>query len=96
MNHKKEIRDFVVANFLFEDASRLEEDASFLDTGVVDSAGILELINFLESAFGIRIESDEMLPENLDSINRVDAFLKRKLSQNPERLAGKCPGTQSA
>jgi acyl carrier protein len=96
MTHKKEIQDFVVANFLFGDGARLVDDASFLDTGIVDSAGILELVNFLESAFGITIESDEMLPDNLDSINRVDTFLKRKLSQNPQSLAGKCPGTQGA
>jgi acyl carrier protein len=93
MSHKKEIQDFVVANFLFGEAAPLEDDASFLDTGVVDSAGVLELIDFLESTYRIRIESNEMLPENLDSVNRVNAFLNKKLDQNP---AGKCAGTQSA
>lgn len=93
MSHKKEIQDFVVANFLFGEAAPLEDDASFLDTGVVDSAGVLELIDFLEGTYGIRIESNEMLPDNLDSVNRVNAFLKKKLGQNP---AGKCAGNQSA
>jgi acyl carrier protein len=93
MSHKKEIQDFVVANFLFGEAAPLEDDASFLDTGVVDSAGVLELIDFLESTYGIRIESNEMLPDNLDSVNRVNAFLNKKLGQNQ---VDKCAGTQSA
>ena len=70
-----------MANFLFGNATGLNDDASFLDSGIVDSTGILELIMFLETNYGIKIESEEMLPENLDSVNKVVAFLNRKLGQ---------------
>ena len=78
MDRTKDIRDFVVANFLFGEADGLQNDVSFLDTGIVDSTGILELITFLESTFGIKVETEEMLPENLDSVNNVAAFVQRK------------------
>jgi len=61
-----------------DDAGALRDDTSFLDSGIVDSTGMLELIMFLESRFGIKIEPEEMLPENLDSINRVVQFLGKK------------------
>jgi acyl carrier protein len=80
MNYKQDIRDFVISNFLFGDATPLDDGASFLDAGIVDSAGILELVSFLEERYGIRVGNDEMLPDNLDSVNRVDAFLRKKLT----------------
>jgi len=86
MNYKKEIQDFVISNFLFGDATRLEDEVSFLDAGIVDSAGILELVSFLEEKYGIRIGNEEMLPDNLDSVNRVEAFLQRKLNECSESM----------
>jgi acyl carrier protein len=77
-NHTKEIRDFVVTIFLFGDASSLQDNTSFLDSGIIDSTGILELIMFLEQTYGIKIEPEEMVPENLDSVNKVVQFLGRK------------------
>ena len=82
MNYTKEVRDFVVSNFLFGDASSLQDNTSFLNSGIVDSTGILELIVFLEQKFKIKIEPEEMLPENLDSIEKVTRFLVRKAT-NP-------------
>jgi acyl carrier protein len=79
MNHAKEIRDFIVANFLFGEAGSLQDDTSFLGSGIVDSTGMLELISFLESTYDVTVEPAEMIPENLDSINRVVQFLGRKL-----------------
>jgi len=84
MNHTKEIRDFVVTNFLFGDASSLQDATSFLESGIVDSTGMLELIMFLEQTYDIKIEPEEMLPENLDSVNKVVQFLGRK----QEKAAG--------
>ncbi len=78
MNHAEEVRQFVISNFLFGDAASLEDDKSFLESGIVDSTGMLELITFLETAFGITIAPQEMLPENLDSVNRVMAFVAKK------------------
>lgn len=78
MNCAKEIRDFIVSNFLFGDAAALQDDTSFLESGIVDSTGILELISFLENTCGIKIEPEEMVPDNLDSVNRVVQFVARK------------------
>lgn len=79
MNYANEIRGFVVTNFLFGEAGSLQDDTSFLDSGIVDSTGMLELIMFLENTWDVKVEPQEMVPENLDSINRVVQFLTRKL-----------------
>ncbi len=74
----EEVREFVVDNFLFGDDGGLENDTSFLQGGVVDSTGILELIGFLEQTYGVQIEDAELVPENLDSLARVARFVERK------------------
>ena len=56
----------------------LDDNASFLDTGIVDSTGVMELIGFLEEEFEITIEDTELIPDNLDSVNRVARFLEGK------------------
>jgi acyl carrier protein len=78
MNYAKEIREFIIRTFLFGDADALEDDKSFLENGIVDSTGMLELIMFLESTYGIKVDPEEMLPENLDSVNRAVEFLEKK------------------
>lgn len=76
------ISDFIVANFLFGDSSkRPGESDSLIGKGIVDSTGILELIQFLESEFGIQIEEKETLPQNLDSLAALKDFVERKLSR---------------
>ena len=72
------IRNFVVENFLFGKGEQLREDTSFLESGIVDSTGILELVAFIEETFGIRMADDELIPENLDSISNVVNYLRRK------------------
>ncbi|WP_233490222.1 acyl carrier protein [Thiocapsa marina] len=62
------------------DESALDNDDSFLDKGIIDSTGILELVTFLEQEFGIQIADEELLPENLDSIDRLVNFIHRKQS----------------
>jgi len=80
MNEKKEIiKTFIVENFLFGSEDGLEEKTSFLEEGIIDSTGILELVTFLEEEFSITVEDEELVPENLDSINNVTAFLERKI-----------------
>jgi acyl carrier protein len=78
----EKIRAFVVDNFLFGDGSYLKDDTSFLEERIIDSTGILQIISFLEEEFGIRINDDEILPENLDSLSYITVFLNNKLSQN--------------
>ena len=79
MKYLKELRAFVVATFLFGDAGSLQDDTSFMGSGIIDSTGILELVTFLEETYDIKIENEEMIPANLDCLNNVARFLERKL-----------------
>ena len=82
MEHKQAIRDFVVENFLFGEANGLKEDTSFLEEGIIDSTGILELVTYLEDELSITVEDEELIPENLDSIDNVAAYLGKKIALN--------------
>ena len=84
------IRTFVVENFLFgsEDGA-LEDGASFLESGIIDSTGILELVSFVEENFDIRVHDEELVPDNFDSIDKLAAYLERK------RLAAAGPETHA-
>ena len=75
---KSKIKTFIIENYLFGDDEGLEESTSFLDEGIVDSTGILELIEFISEEFSITVEDEELIPENLDSIDNVTAFIGRK------------------
>ena len=78
MNHSNEVRDFIVSNFLFGDGATLQDDTSLLDSGTVDSTGVLELIMFLEEKYRLRIDPEEVTPDNLDSISKIVRFLMEK------------------
>jgi acyl carrier protein len=86
MELKKQIRDFVTSNFYVADPATLEDRTSLLDQGVIDSTGVLEVILFIETKFGVTVEDSEMLPENLDSIERIAEFVARK-TVNTEKVA---------
>ena len=77
---KYKIRIFVIENFLFGNNENLEDNTSFLEEGIIDSTGILELVNFIEEEFPITVEDEELIPENLDSINNVTAYLQTKIN----------------
>jgi len=79
MQLKSEIRNFIVENFLYGQENGLEDDISFLEKGLIDSTGVLELVAFVEERYGISLEDEELIPENLDSINRLSAFVKNKM-----------------
>ncbi len=75
----EQVRQYILENFLFTtDSSQLGLDESFLGRGLIDSTGMLEVILFLEESFGVKVADDEMIPENLDSVNRIAAFVERK------------------
>jgi acyl carrier protein len=78
MDTADKVRQFIKDNFYAASASDLTDDASLLDLGIVDSTGILEVVAFLEDEFGISVDDAEMLPENLDSIQNIVAFVGRK------------------
>lgn len=73
-------------NFLVSDGSKkLEDGTSFLETGIVDSTGVLEIIQFIEETFGISVDDEELVPDNLDSIDNLTAFVGRKLGNLNEQ-----------
>ena len=73
------VRDYILENYLFtDDQSQLNSSDSFLDKGIIDSTGILEVIMFLDEEFGVTVEDDEMVPENLDSVNNLVKFIGSK------------------
>ena len=82
MDNKK-IRDYILENFLFtDDQSKLSNDESFLDKGIIDSTGVLEIIGFLQKEFGIQVIDDEMVADNLDSVNNIVNYIETKTAIN--------------
>jgi acyl carrier protein len=78
---ESEIRAFIADNFLLgDDVQNLPGSASLIDAGIIDSTGVLELVGFLEDRYGIRIADQELLPENLDTIDNVIRFVGEKQS----------------
>ena len=76
---KEKIKQFVINNFLLGASSAvLNDDDSFLEKGIVDSTGILELVSFVEETFNIKVEDEELIPDNLDSINHLVNFVQKK------------------
>jgi len=73
-----EIRSFVIETFLFGEYERLTDTTPLLESHIVDSTGILEIVMFLEDRYGIRIEDNELTPDNLNSIERIASMLKKK------------------
>ena len=82
MDNSVKVREFVVENFLFGDGEVLKSDTSFMEEGIIDSTGILELVFFIEETFGFSIEDDELVPENMDSLKNITRFIDRKLNPN--------------
>jgi acyl carrier protein len=76
---EQQLRDFIIDNFLFGDTSRCPAPQnSLLGKGVIDSTGVLELVNYLQENFGITVMDEEMIPENLDTIQNLVGFIRRK------------------
>lgn len=73
-----QVRAFVTSNFYVADPSALLNSESLLDSGIMDSTGVLEVIAFIEETFNVSVEDAEMLPENLDSIDNITNFIVRK------------------
>lgn len=72
------VREFIVSNFYVPDPASLGTEQSLLESGIVDSTGVFDLIAFLESTYGFKIKDEEMLPENLDSIANIARFVTSK------------------
>jgi acyl carrier protein len=80
---KSQVREFVKANFLFDDRRVLGDDESLLGSGTVDSTGILELISFLEQNFNVKFKDQDLVADNFDSISKIAIFVAGK-NKSPE------------
>ena len=79
MSVQTQIRHYILENFLYtSDESKLGDSDSFLEHGIVDSTGILELLMFVEEAFGFEVEDEEVLPDNFDSVERLTRYVEQK------------------
>jgi acyl carrier protein len=76
---REKIKGFIVENFLFgtDDAS-LGDDNSFLESGIIDSTGVLEVVGFIEDEFGIEVLDEELVPDNFDSLSKLTAYVAKK------------------
>lgn len=75
-----QLRDYIARNLLFTDNGYgYDDDASFLEEGIVDSVGIMELVMFVEEKYGLSIEDKDLTPDNFDSINKLTHFIKQRL-----------------
>ncbi len=73
------LREFIVDNFMMgQDAASLSDSGSLLELGIIDSTGVLELVGFLEETWQITVEDDDLIPENLDSIDNLVSYVERK------------------
>ena len=78
MSIRDQVRQFITTNFYVPDPQALGDQTSFLDTGIIDSTGVLELVSFLQEQFGIALEDGEIVPENLDSVANIVGLIQRK------------------
>jgi len=77
---RAQVRGFIVETFLFGQGATLRDNSSLIEEGIIDSTGVLELVAFLEQTFSLKVSDRELVPDNLDSIDRVCAYLANKTS----------------
>jgi acyl carrier protein len=81
MQLKREIKNYIIESFLYgQDDNTLDDDVSFLETGIIDSTGVLELVSFVQETYGITVTDDELVPDNFDSLNKLEQFITRKMT----------------
>lgn len=79
MQITNELRDFLIKNKFIKSSKDLQDEDSLLEKGIVDSAGMLELVSFIEARYSIKIDDDELMPENLDSLKAIENFINSKI-----------------
>jgi acyl carrier protein len=79
MEYRNKVRQFIIENYLYGEDIGIESEISFLGKGILDSTGILELIAFLEQTFDIQINDEEIIPDNLDSLTKIENYLIVKI-----------------
>jgi len=85
MDVKTEIRKYIIDNFLYgEDDNTLDDEVSFLENGIIDSTGVLELVSFIQETYGIKVKDDELIPNNFDSLRKLDTFVMNKREERTQ------------
>lgn len=80
LEKKAKIRQFIIETFLFDDpGAAVDDDESLLDAGIIDSTGVLELVAFIEDEYDVEVKDEELIPDNLDSINKIAAYIEKKM-----------------
>jgi len=77
---KRRLREFVAKNFYLPDPTSFDDATSFLDRGVIDSTGVLELVAFVEGEYDLSVADEDIVPANFDSIDALAGFVARKRS----------------
>jgi acyl carrier protein len=81
MNIEQQLRQFVNETFLFgQGVEAIGADDSFMERGIIDSTGVLELVTFIEEQYRVKLADEDLVPENLDSFRRLTSFVERKLA----------------
>ena len=88
MNTQERVRQFILEYFYVSDPADLTDEISLIDSGFVDSTGMMGMIVFLETEYGIHIEDHETIPENLESISRIADFVGHKLQMAASHRRG--------
>ncbi len=80
MDIKDQIRQHIARNLLFSDNGfKYDDDASFLEEGIVDSLGIMDLVSFIEETFGLTVADEDLTPDNFDSVNKLANYIQHRL-----------------
>lgn len=81
MDIKAQVRQYIAKNLLFSDNGfTYADDASFLEEGIIDSLGVMELVLFIEEKFGVKVKDEELTPDNFDSVNKLASYIQGRLS----------------
>ena len=81
MNKINSVKEFIVENFLFGEEDQIKLDTDFFEKGIIDSTGVVELVSYMEETFEISIDDEELIPENLSSLEKISVFLQQKTDQ---------------
>jgi acyl carrier protein len=75
---RTQIKKFIIDNFMFGNSNGIKDDTSFLTEGIIDSTGVLEMVTFIEETFAVKVDDEELIPENLDSVDNLVGYLQKK------------------
>ncbi|MBN1972124.1 MAG: acyl carrier protein [Sedimentisphaerales bacterium] len=82
MQIQEELQNYIIENILFGEQKSIDIDADFQENGILDSIGFLEIITFIEEKYDIRIEDNEVIPENLGTLRNISCFIEKKMNEN--------------